>query len=87
MLTFRAISGAVAMAMGAATVLAMPGFSPEADASTPAQVVDSVPLKTSATDNDCSQQAWPYYRADCLHDRAHGPARTVRIVTTDRVSK
>ena len=73
------------MAMGAAVVLVMPGFSPEADASTPAQVVEST-TDISPTAN-CTQQAWPYYEADCLRDRNHSQVRSVRIVTTDRVAK
>src|SRR5436305_1171820 len=84
MLTYKIISAAGAMAMGAAVVLVMPGFSPEADASMPAQVVESTDIRPTG---NCTQQAWPYYKADCLRDRNHGQVRSVRIVTTDRVAK
>ena len=39
MLTVKIISAFAAMAMGAALVLVFPGFSPDADAGTPPQVV------------------------------------------------
>ena len=75
------------MAMGAAAVLAMPGFSPDADASTPPPVVNSNRIDIRPAVEDCTQQAWPYYDAGCLRSTNHGQARTVRIVTTDRVAK
>src|SRR5271156_332355 len=36
---------------------------------------------------DCSQQAWPYYEAICLHDTRNklGRVRGVRFVSTDRM--
>src|SRR5262245_50067272 len=79
MLTYKIISVAGAMAMGAAVVLVMPGFSPEADASTPPKVVDSKPLDVRLIGKDCTEQAWPYYEAGCLrdHNRANGQAGAV----------
>jgi hypothetical protein len=37
--------------------------------------------------SECTERAWPYYGANCLHDRTQvaGQARTVRLVTTDRL--
>lgn len=76
------------MAVGAAVVLALPGFSPVADASTPAPVVKSDRLDIHPVGKDCTQQAWPYYEPNCLRDRTQvvRQARTVRVVTTDRVA-
>jgi hypothetical protein len=86
MLNVKILSGLAAMAMGAAVVLALPGFSPEADASTP-KVTKGDRLDFRPIGKDCSQQAWPYYEAGCLRDRKQvaGKVSTVRVVTTDRV--
>jgi hypothetical protein len=87
MLIFKAISAVAAAALGAAIVLALPGFSPEVEAGTPAPIVKSDRLDIAMAAPTCSEQAWPYYQANCLRDRnrSSGQARTVRLVTTDRV--
>jgi hypothetical protein len=89
MLTYKILSAVAAAALGAAVVVALPGFSPVADASTPDQVVKSDRLDLRPAGKDCTTQAWPYYEADCLRDRKQiaGQPRTVRIVSTDRVTK
>jgi hypothetical protein len=88
MLINKVIPAVAAAALGAAAVLALPGFSPEADASTPPKIVKSDRLDLRPTVKDCSQQAWPYYETTCLSDRTR-PARTakpVRVITTDRIA-
>lgn len=90
MLIYKTLSAVAAAAFGAALMLALPGFSPEVEAGTPASVVKSDRLDIqAAAPATCSQQAWPYYAADCLRDRnrPHGQARTVRLVSTDRVAR
>ena len=44
---------------------------------------------TARPGTDCMQQAWPYYGASFLRDRAQaaGQAKIVRVVTTDRLPK
>jgi hypothetical protein len=86
MLTYKILPAVAVMAIGAAAVLAIPGFSPEADASTPAKVVKGDRLDIRPIGKDCTQQAWPYYETGCLRDRKQsaGQARPVRVVTTDR---
>jgi len=86
MLNYKIISAIAAMGMGAAIVLVMPGFSPEADASTNGKVVKSDRLDFHPAGPDCSQQAWPYFEKSCLRDRTHAGSqpREVRIVSTDR---
>jgi len=88
MMTDKLVPGFAAMAIGAGVVLAFPGFSPVADASTPPKVVKSDRLDLRPTGRDCTQQAWPYYEPNCLRDRAQAmsQARTVRVVSTDRVA-
>jgi len=72
--------------LGAGVVL---GMSPAVEASNPSALsgkgnrVDVRPVGS-----DCSERSWPYYEATCLRnaDQATGPVRTVRIVSTDRIS-
>jgi hypothetical protein len=82
MLIYRALSAVGAAACGAALVLALPGFSPEVEAGTTAPPIKA---ESAPVVDTCAQQAWPYYDANCLRDQA--PARVVRIVSTDRLSK
>lgn len=90
MFIYKALSAIIAAAVGAAIVLALPGFSPEVEARTPAPVVksDRLDMQPAATAPDCSQQAWPYYDATCLRSaRSNSQPRTVRVVTTDRIAR
>lgn len=90
MFIYKALSAISAAAFGAAVVLALPGFSPEVEASTPAPVIkhDRLDIQPAAAAPDCSQQAWPYYDANCLRiARSDGQARTVRVVSTDRITR
>ena len=96
MFTYKVISGLAAMALGAAVVLAIPGFSPVADASTPPPLVKGdrldiihvqAPAIQVAPAKDCSEQAWPYYDASCLRGgQIVTGKKPVRVVTTDRVT-
>lgn len=88
MLTYKAISAVAAAALGAAAIIALPGFSPEVEARTPAPVVTSERLDIRPANLVCAERAWPYYQADCLRDRSQlsGQGRKVRLVTTDRLA-
>ena len=37
---------------------------------------------------NCSQHAWPYFEASCLHDtsKPFGRTRDVRLISTDRIT-
>jgi hypothetical protein len=98
MLIYRVLSAIAAAALGALVVMLLPGFSPTVEASTsapvamPAPIASSAPLAKAdrlelAPATDCSQQAWPYFDANCLRNRTPtaGQARTVRRVSTDRL--
>ena len=88
MFIYKALSAVAAAAFGAAIVLAIPGFSPEVEARTPAPVAKSDRLDIQPAPPTCAEQAWPYYAAGCLRsDRPNTQPRTVRIVTTDRVAR
>lgn len=86
MFIYKALSAIAAAAFGAALVLAIPGFSPEVEARTPPPVAKSDRLEIQPAAPACDQQAWPYYNASCLQ-RPNGQTRTVRLVTTDRVTR
>ena len=87
MLIYRGILAIVAIAMSAAAVLALPGFSPEVEASAPPAVQKSDRLDFRPIDTGCSQQTWPYYEPKCLRDRTQGSGqgRPVRVVRVDKV--
>jgi hypothetical protein len=84
MKAFKTFSALAALAFGATVGLALPGFSPQVEASTsnPLPVVKSERLNVRTSGNDCSQQAWPYFETRCLRDhrRAAGQARVVRRI-------
>jgi hypothetical protein len=89
MLISRVVSAIAAAALGAAVVMALPGFSPAVEAGTSDPIVKTDRLDARPLGSECTQQAWPYYGANCLRDRsqAAGQARVVRLVTTDRLPK
>lgn len=76
------------MAVGAAAVLALPGFSPETDAGIPPRAVKGNRLDLRSIAKGCTRQAWRYDEANCLHDRAQvpGQAKLVRPVTTNPIA-
>ncbi|MPZ41202.1 MAG: hypothetical protein GEU95_24770 [Rhizobiales bacterium] len=85
---YKALSAVAAAAFGAAVVLALPGFSPEVEASAPPPVVKSDRLDIRPAAPTCSEQAWPYYDASCLRSaQPNGQPRTFRVVTTDRFAR
>jgi len=45
-------------------------------------------LLTRSPGSGCSEKAWPYYESGCVRDlrQATGRAKTVRIVSTDRLA-
>ncbi len=88
MMIYKALSAITASAIGAAAMVALPGFSPmvEAHAPVPAVMSDRLDNRPAAV-TDCSQQAWPYYEANCLRNQTHGQTRPVRVVTTDRIAR
>jgi hypothetical protein len=89
MLIYRVLSAVAAAAIGAALVLALPGFSPAVEAGTSSPIAKTDRLDYRPLGSDCTEQAWPYYGVNCLRDRtqASGQVRVVRLVTTDRLPK
>ncbi len=87
MFIYKALSAIAAAAFGAAIVVALPGFSPEVEARTPAPVVNTDRLDIQPAAPTCTEQAWPYYATNCLRSDRPSQPRTVRIVTTDRFAR
>lgn len=89
MLSYKTISAVAAAALGAALIIALPGFSPQVEAGTPAPVIKADRIDSPNSGIACAQQAWPYYQADCLRDRSQmsGQGRKVRLVTADRLGR
>jgi hypothetical protein len=87
MLIYRVLSAVAAAALGAALVMALPGFSPAVEAGTSDPMAKTDRLDYRPLGTDCTERAWPYYGANCLrdHTQAAGQARAVRLVTTDRL--
>jgi len=86
MFIYKALSAIAAAALGAALVLALPGFSPKVEARTPPPVIKGDRLDIQPAAPACNQQAWPYYEASCLQ-RPNRQTRSVRVVTTDRIAR
>jgi hypothetical protein len=86
MLMLKVLSGFAAAALVAAAVIALPGFSPEVEARTPPPSVKGDRLDIRSVGPNCSLQAWPYYEANCLRDRADGQGRQVRLIMLDQIN-
>ena len=84
---FGSISAIALAALVAGTVTILPGFSDKVVASAPIHSGKGDRLDIRPLGTQCSEQAWPYFEANCLRDgRAQmGKAKAAaRIVTTDR---
>jgi hypothetical protein len=84
---YQPISAIVLAALVAGAWIVLPGNSDQVVASAPLHKGKGDRLDIRPIGINCSEQAWPYFEANCLRDRraAMGKARTARIVTADRV--
>lgn len=82
--TFYAIAAA---AITAACLVALPSLSLEVEASSLVLGVKGDRADVRPIGTACSQNAWPYFDAACLHDARNPLAapREVRMVSTDRL--
>jgi hypothetical protein len=73
-----------ALLAGTATILT--SFSDKVVASAPMHSGKSDRLDIRPLGAQCSEQAWPYFEANCVRDKraAMGHAKAPRIVTSDR---
>jgi hypothetical protein len=81
----KAFSAVAIAAFVAAALTILPGFAPQVEAGVPQALAKGDRLDIRPAGSDCSQQAWPNFKASCL--RVAG-SRTVireaRLVTADR---
>ena len=83
--TFYAISAAAIVAAAFVATLSV-SEQVEARGSVPGIKADRADIRPLA--GKCSQNAWPYFEANCLRDTRNplSQAHEVRIVTTDRLA-
>jgi hypothetical protein len=77
----------IALAVGAAAIIAssMTVFAGARDLTPRATFAERFVIPTAAA--DCTLQGWPYFDNRCLHRQDGAPARPVRIIAIDRVSR
>jgi hypothetical protein len=83
---FGSISAIALAALIAGTVTILPTFSNPVVASAPIHAGKGDRLDIRLLGSQCSEQAWPYFEANCLRDARTtiGQAKSARIVTADR---
>ena len=80
------VSAVVLAALIATAITFIPGTSDKVVASAPLHSGKGDRLDIRPLGTQCSEQAWPYFEANCLRDRrlSMGKAKAVRVVTADR---
>jgi hypothetical protein len=83
---FGSISAIALAALIAGTITILPSFSDKVVASAPIHSGKGDRLDVRPLGGQCSEQAWPYFEANCLRDNrtTMGQAKPARIVTADR---
>jgi hypothetical protein len=85
----RSISAIALAVLIAGTATILPSFSDKVVASAPIHSGKGDRLDIRPLGTRCSEQAWPYFEANCLRDNraALGNVKsTARIVTADRIA-
>jgi hypothetical protein len=84
----RPVSAVALAALIAGVITILPASSGKVVASAPLNSGKSDRLDLRPLGTQCSEQAWPYFEADCLRDKrqAMGKAKEARIVSPDRVT-
>jgi hypothetical protein len=80
------ISAIALAALIASALTILPSFSNPVVASAPIHPDKGDRLDIRPLGSQCSEQAWPYFEANCLRDTrtTMGQAKPARIVTADR---
>ncbi len=81
----KILAAVIAAALLAGVAVMLPGVS-SVEAHMMRSKGDRLDLRTYGT--ACSEHGWPYFETSCLRDTSSPirQARTVRIVTTDRIA-
>jgi hypothetical protein len=74
----------VIFALLGASVIALPGFAPQVEASETAVLAKGDRLKVRAAAVNCSIEIWPDIPAPCLQSSAGGKIHEARLVTARR---
>ena len=81
------VSAVALAALLAGMVTILTSFSDKVVASAPMHSGKSDRLDIRPLGTQCSEQAWPYFEANCVRDKraAMGQSKAPRIVTADRL--
>jgi hypothetical protein len=83
----KTIYAVATAAIVAGSFVAFPSLSQQVDARSSAPGTKADRADTRPLALQCSGSAWPYFESSCLRDTRNtfGQARTVRVVTADRL--
>jgi hypothetical protein len=86
---YRSISAIALAALIAGTATILTSFSDKVVASAPIHSGKGDRLDIRPLGTQCSEQAWPYFEANCLRDKrtAMGKVKPARVVTADRIAR
>jgi hypothetical protein len=81
----KSLTALAIFALLGASVVALPGFAPQVEASETVALAKADRLDIRPVARDCSQQVWPNFEASCLRDGASGATfHEARLVTARR---
>jgi hypothetical protein len=79
----RSLTALAIFAILGASVIALPGFAPQVEASETAALAKGDRLELRSAARNCSQQVWPDFDASCLR-KGDAMIRDARLVTARR---
>jgi hypothetical protein len=79
----KSLSALAVFAFLGASVVALPGFAPQVEASETVALAKADRLDVRSIAHSCSQQVWPNFDASCLRN-GEVMVREVRLVTARR---
>jgi hypothetical protein len=79
----KSLAALAIFALLGASVIALPGFAPQVEASETVALAKGDRLELRAAARDCSQQVWPDFDASCLR-KGGTMIREARLVTARR---
>jgi hypothetical protein len=79
----KSLTALAIFALLGASVIALPGFAPQVEASETVALVKADRLDIRPAARNCSQQVWPNFDASCLRN-GEAQVREARLVTARR---
>ena len=79
----KSLTALAIFAILGASVIALPGFAPQVEASETAALAKADRLEVRTIAQNCSQQVWPNFDASCLR-KGEVMVREARLVTARR---